>query len=65
MPVVTLDSAKLSQDQKRVLIEKYTEVTHEVLGTPKQAITVILRESDTDNIGVGGVVLTEIHSKRG
>ena len=59
MPVITLESSPLRKEQKQQLIERLTEVTSNVLNLPESAIIVYLKENSTDNIGVGGKLLSE------
>jgi len=61
MPVITVDigSVKFEKAAKAKLIEELTDVMHRHTGIRKEAFLVYLRESDADNVGVGGVQLSE------
>ena len=59
MPVVTFEAARLSVEQKRQLVEEFTETAARVTGLPKETIFVFLKENSADNVGVGGVLLSE------
>ena len=59
MPVVTFEAAHLSVEQKRQLVAEFTESAARVTGLPKESIFVFLKENSTDNVGVGGVLLSE------
>lgn len=59
MPVITLDSSPLNQEQKRQLIGELTAVASKITHIPPQAFVVYLREHAKDNIGSGGVPLSE------
>lgn len=59
MPVVNISITKLSKDKKKEIIEKITETLSEITNVPKQAFVVSINENDPDNIGVGGVMLSE------
>lgn len=59
MPVVNIELAKLSKDKKREIIEKVTATLSEITNIPQQAFVVTIKENDPDNIGVGGVMLSE------
>ncbi|MDL2264175.1 tautomerase family protein [Synergistaceae bacterium OttesenSCG-928-I11] len=59
MPVITFDSSPLNKEQKRQLISELTETASRITNIPKQAFVVYLREYDRDNIGTGGVLLSE------
>ncbi|WP_026695659.1 4-oxalocrotonate tautomerase DmpI [Peribacillus kribbensis] len=62
MPYIQFDGPVLSKEKKAELVEKFTKVSQEVLNMPEQAFTVIIRENDSDNVGVGGKLLSE-HQK--
>ena len=62
MPVVTFEAARLSREQKRRLVAEFTETAARITGLPKEAIFVFLKENSPDNVGVGGVLLSEKHS---
>jgi 4-oxalocrotonate tautomerase len=59
MPIITLDGPKLDKDQKKELVESFTEAASEVTGIPEQSFIVLLKETDADNVGVGGDLLSE------
>ncbi|MBQ7608829.1 MAG: tautomerase family protein [Desulfovibrionaceae bacterium] len=59
MPVVTFEAASLSVEQKRQLVKEFTETATRVTGLPKETIFVFLKENKADNVGVGGVLLSE------
>ena len=59
MPVVTFEAAHLNVEQKRQLVEEFTETAVRVTGLPKETICVFLKENSADNVGVGGVLLSE------
>ncbi|SFM10369.1 4-oxalocrotonate tautomerase [Paenibacillus sp. 1_12] len=59
MPVITLNSAKLSKEQKGELIKELTAVAAKIMNIPEQSYYVFLKENETDNVGVGGQLLAE------
>ncbi|KZL92104.1 4-oxalocrotonate tautomerase DmpI [Clostridium magnum] len=59
MPVVKIGMSKLTKEKKKEVIEKVSETLSEITNVPKQAFVVLIDEYDTDNIGVGGVQLSE------
>ncbi|NCB92569.1 MAG: 4-oxalocrotonate tautomerase family protein [Clostridia bacterium] len=59
MPVITLEAAKLTKEQKAQLVKEFTESASKIIGSPKSAFYVFLKESELDNIGVGGELLSE------
>ena len=64
MPVITIEAAKLSKDQKRELVASLTKSASSIMNTPEQAYVVIVKENDIDNIGVGGTLLSEKKIRR-
>ncbi|TKG97026.1 4-oxalocrotonate tautomerase family protein [Puteibacter caeruleilacunae] len=64
MPVINFQGAKLSTDQKKELIQKFTEVTKDVTHSPDQFITVVIEEYPDENLGVGGKTVSEIKADR-
>ena len=62
MPVITVQLAHQSKEKKKEIIERLTKAMVEVTNVPAQAFTVIIDEHDPENIGVGGVPLSERHS---
>ncbi|RFU71517.1 4-oxalocrotonate tautomerase [Peribacillus saganii] len=61
MPYIQFDGPVLSKEKKAELVEEFTKVSREVLNMPEQAFTVIIRENESDNVGVGGKLLSELH----
>ena len=54
MPVITFDGGKLSKEQKAALVQQFTEAANAVTGIRREAFTIIIRENERENIGVGG-----------
>lgn len=63
MPVITVDSGKLTREQKRDLIKVFTEKMEELTHAPAKFTTVIIRENEDENLGVGGETVEEIKAK--
>ena len=63
MPLIQFDGGTMTREKKAALVEKFTEVAHEVLGIPKEAFMIYIRENDFDNIGSGGKLLSDIKKK--
>jgi 4-oxalocrotonate tautomerase len=59
MPHIVLDGPRLTKEQKREIVEKFTEIASEVTKIPKEAFVVMIKENDPDNVGVGGKLLSE------
>ncbi|MBR1729378.1 MAG: 4-oxalocrotonate tautomerase family protein [Selenomonadaceae bacterium] len=59
MPIIQLEAAKVSKEQKEKLIADLTRVASENLGVPEEYFYVLIKENDLDNWGVGGKTLTK------
>lgn len=59
MPVITLEAASLNKNQKKQLVEEFTESAARIMNMPKESFYVFLKENILDNVGVGGVILSE------
>ncbi|TGE34357.1 4-oxalocrotonate tautomerase DmpI [Desulfosporosinus sp. Sb-LF] len=64
MPFIKLEAGKMDKETKEKLISGLTTVASETLGIPKEAFTVLLKENEMDNWGVGGKVLTKVMAER-
>jgi 4-oxalocrotonate tautomerase len=64
MPFIKMEAGKMNKETKEKLISGLTKVASETLGIPEDAFTVLLKENETDNWGVGGKVLTRIFEER-
>lgn len=60
MPVISWEGGKLTKEQKKDLIRKFTEVAAEVTKVPAKFHTVIIREQQDENLGVAGQTVEEI-----
>lgn len=59
MPVITLEAAKLTKEQKQQLAKEFTESASRITGLPQEAFYVFLKENSLDNVGVGGKLLSD------
>lgn len=59
MPVITLESGKLSKEQKSKLAKELTKSASEIMNVPESAFIVLLKENDLENIGLGGQLLAD------
>ena len=64
MPVITLEAGTMDQAQKEELIQKLTQVASEELNINEEAIVVLLKENNPENIGSGGKVLSKLIAER-
>jgi len=59
MPVIIVESNKISLDKKREYIKQLTKITAEAYDLPESTVTILIKEIKSDNVGVGGVLLSE------
>ena len=58
MPVISFDIVELEKEQKEILAKEFAESASRVTGLPIEMIYVLFNERKTDNVGVGGVLLS-------
>jgi 4-oxalocrotonate tautomerase len=59
MPVITIDGPKMSKEQKSKLVAAYAESASEIMGLPVDAMVIIIREVEGENVGVGNKLLCD------
>lgn len=59
MPVITLEAAQLSKEQKQQLAKEFTASAARIMKMPEEAFYVFLKENSLDNVGVGGKLLSD------
>ncbi|WP_319532472.1 tautomerase family protein [uncultured Cohaesibacter sp.] len=61
MPVITMTLGKeqINEAQKRAFIQDVTALGAKISGIAEQSFIVFVEELETDNIGVGGTVLSD------
>jgi 4-oxalocrotonate tautomerase len=64
MPVisVTLGQGQTTSEQRRELVERFTNIGAEITRLPQQAFTILINELSVDSIGVGGKTLEQIRA---
>ncbi|MDD2967372.1 MAG: tautomerase family protein [Desulfovibrionaceae bacterium] len=60
MPVITLEAASLSKEQKQELTAEFTALAARIMNLPMASFYVFLKENALENVGVGGVLLSDI-----
>lgn len=64
MPLIQCDiEIGLSDEQKKRLVKRITEVTHDAIGSAYNHINVVIREHPSSNMGQGGEVRDAIMSR--
>jgi 4-oxalocrotonate tautomerase len=64
MPFIKVEAGKMNYETKEKLIIGLTKVASESLGISEEAFTILIKETETDNWGVGGKVLTKVLEER-
>jgi len=64
MPVITIEAGSVSKEQKEKLIKEFTKSASEIIGLPEEKFIVFIKENADENVGVGGISLLELKSKR-
>ncbi|MDI6724459.1 MAG: 2-hydroxymuconate tautomerase family protein [Methanobacterium sp.] len=60
MPVINIESPKMSKKQRESLVKQITEISAEILEMPKESIMILIKEIDHEHVGVGGALLSNI-----
>ena len=58
MPVISFDIVELEKEQKEILAKEFSKTASRVTGIPVEMIYVLFNERKADNVGVGGVLLS-------
>lgn len=61
MPVITIDAAKITKEQKEQLVKELVISASKILNIPEQAFVTLIRENDLDNIGNGTELFSNKH----
>ena len=64
MPFIKVEAGKMDQETKEKLISGLTRTASESLGIAEEAFTILIKENETDNWGLGGKVLTKVLEER-
>lgn len=64
MPVITVEAGEMSKNQKEALIQEFTKTASEILNIPMHAFVILLKENDSENVGSGGRMLSEVIAER-
>lgn len=60
MPYITIESGKLSDDQKELLIKRLTEVSSEIMKVPQEFFVTTIKEVPDKNFGIGGKTIDKV-----
>ncbi|MGA2108752.1 MAG: 4-oxalocrotonate tautomerase DmpI [Syntrophorhabdales bacterium] len=57
MPVIQVNAFRQPDvEKKRRLVTKLTDAMVEVYGVPREAVVVMIKEDDPENVGLGGTL---------
>ena len=60
MPNITFEGPKIEDlDKKRELIRSVTDAAVKAYGLPKQAMVILIKENNPENVGMGGELLLD------
>ncbi len=59
MPVITIDGPKMTKEQKSALVKSYAETASEIMKLPVEAMVIIIREVEGENVGTGNKLLCD------
>jgi 4-oxalocrotonate tautomerase len=59
MPVITVDAPPLNKEQKRELVSSFADTASQVMNLPVSAMVIIIREVESENVGVGNILLCD------
>ena len=65
MPLITFEAGKLTDEIKKKLIVKLTDVSSEITGIPKNSFFISIREMPDENVAIGGKTVKEIKKELG
>ncbi len=64
MPVMTLETAKLTKAQKKALVKELAPLFAKIIKMPEETIYTFIKENEADNVGVGQKLLSEMHAPK-
>ena len=60
MPVITIaGNERISTDEKRKMVKEVSKIVSKAYGLPIETITVLIQGYNTENVGVGGELLSD------
>ena len=59
MPVITLEVGQLNKGQKQLMTKELTKLAARITNLPEEGFYVYLKENLSENIGVGGNLLSD------
>jgi len=59
MPVITIEGPVLSFEKKEKLVKEITQLASDIMNIPKDAYVVFIKENPYENMGQGGILISE------
>lgn len=60
MPNITIDGPRIEDlGRKRELVRSVTEAAVQAYGLPRQAMVILIKENDPENVAIGGELLAD------
>jgi len=63
MPLITFEGGKLTDEMKKALITKLTDVASEITGVSKNIFYISIREQPFENVAIGGRSVKEMKNE--
>lgn len=63
MPSITFEAVKMSRENKARLVKEVTRIASKTTGLPESSFYVFIKENEPDNVGVGGILFSELKKK--
>lgn len=63
MPYIKIESGKLTDEQKTLLIKRLTEVSSEIMNVSQEFFTTTITELPDKNYGIGGKTIDIVKSE--
>lgn len=63
MPYIKIESGKLTDEQKTLLIKRLTDVSSEITNIPQEFFTITITELPDKNYGIGGKTIDIVKSE--
>ena len=63
MPVISIDSHKMTKEQKQEIVKAFTEKMTQITQVPPQFISVVIREQEDENLGIAGETVCDMKTK--
>ncbi len=64
MPIISVEAARLTKEQKERLVVELTRTASEIMNTSPQSFYVLIKENEIENWGVGGKPLAQFLAEK-